>query len=123
MRTGVWEYIDPSKEDPPILKPPTKPIPDFVRTAAQTGTGVVPQTAPQPAPSTRASTRSTPSTQQSSQTAQPSTEEPLPKTPITYGSLTQDEKDELRNLLLDFQYDRKIWEKKEEAIQGLRLKI
>jgi hypothetical protein len=112
MRTGVWEYIDPSLKDPPTLLPPTRPIPDFVRTAAQGGTGVVPQT------TTRVSTRAS-----SSQTAQPTTEDPPRRVPISYGSLTVDEKEELRNLQLDFQYDRKIWEKKEEAIQGLRSKI
>jgi hypothetical protein len=77
MKTGVWEYIDPSSKDPTTLLPPIRPIPDFVRTAAQGGTGVVPQT------TTRVSTRAS-----SSQTAQPTTEDPLPRVPISYGSLT-----------------------------------
>jgi hypothetical protein len=55
MRTGVWEYIDPSSKDPPTLLPPVRPIPDFVRTATQGGSGVVPQTSPQT--TTRVSTR------------------------------------------------------------------
>lgn len=94
MRTGVWEYINPSLEDPPTLQPPVRPVPDFVRTAAKGGSGVVPQTVPQPTP--RVSTRAT-----SSQTVQPTIEEPQPSIPITYGSLTVDEKEELRNLQLD----------------------
>jgi hypothetical protein len=42
MRTGVWGYIDPSLEDPPILLPPVRLVPNFVRTIAQTGGGMVP---------------------------------------------------------------------------------
>ncbi|ELR01893.1 hypothetical protein GMDG_05075 [Pseudogymnoascus destructans 20631-21] len=112
MKTGVWGYINPALADPPILVPPVRPVPNFIRTVAQAGSGVVPQTTP------RVSTRAT-----SSQTAQPSIEASQPIIPITYGSLTDDQKEELRNLQADFQYDRKIWEKQEEAIQGLWSKI
>ena len=46
MKTGVWEYVDPSSKDPPTLLPLIRPILDFVRTATQGGSRVVPQTAP-----------------------------------------------------------------------------
>ncbi|ELR03061.1 hypothetical protein GMDG_05905 [Pseudogymnoascus destructans 20631-21] len=94
MKTGVWGYINPALDDPPILVPPVRPVPNFVRTAAQAGSGVVPQTTPW------VSTRAT-----SSQTAQPSIKASQPILPITYGSLTDDQKKELRNLQADFQYD------------------
>ncbi|OAF57418.2 hypothetical protein VC83_04678 [Pseudogymnoascus destructans] len=112
MKAGVWGYIDPSIEDPPTLLQPVRPIPEFVRSATQAGGGVTAQT--RPGVSTRAS---------GSQTIQPSVEGQQQLTPITYASLTEDQKEQLQNLQADFQYERKVWEKQEEAIQGLRSKI
>ncbi|ELR10042.1 hypothetical protein GMDG_08717, partial [Pseudogymnoascus destructans 20631-21] len=112
IKAGVWGYIDLSIEDPPTLLQPVRPIPEFVRSATQAGGGVTAQT--RPGVSTRAS---------GSQTIQPSVEGQQQLTPITYASLTEDQKEQLRNLQADFQYEGKVWENQEEAIQGLRSKI
>jgi hypothetical protein len=42
MKTGVWGYIDPSNDDPPILIQPVRPIPEFVQSATLAGSGIAP---------------------------------------------------------------------------------
>ncbi|KFY92198.1 hypothetical protein V500_04259 [Pseudogymnoascus sp. VKM F-4518 (FW-2643)] len=76
-KAGVWGYINPSQLDPTILRP----TPEFVRGVTQAGSGVAPQTA------SRVSTRAT-------ATARSVDDQPQ-GTPITYGSLTDNQKEEL----------------------------
>ncbi|ELR09659.1 hypothetical protein, variant [Pseudogymnoascus destructans 20631-21] len=122
MKAGVWRYIDPNNIDPPILEPPTRPAPSFVRAAAQAGQGFATSSSSQQAPAGVA-TRGRSSAQQPQQSVEDQQQLSSQLMPITYASLTEDQKEELRNLQDDYQHDRKMWEKQEEAVQGIRTKI
>jgi hypothetical protein len=93
-------YVDPSKSNPLTLEAPIRPLPQFVRTAAREGRGAT-QTTARPGAVTRATS--------STATAQPSVEAPDVATPtstgpISYATLTEDQKEELRTLQADFLY-------------------
>jgi len=99
-KADIWNLVNPStaKEKLPKLEPPKRPTPDDVK---ETTTPVV----------------NTPS--DNSQTA-PSTSTTAP---TRFSQLTEDEKEQLRILQKDYEYERKKYDQRTDALNDLRVHI